>query len=45
MKQCGLGTGRTIRARAVLDDKYDEIFVSNHVENPIVTLANSVEMV
>jgi hypothetical protein len=36
---------RNFCASAILDGKHDEALVSNRIDNPIVTLANPIEMV
>ena len=32
-------------ASAILDGQYDEVFFSNRIDNPIIALANPIEMV
>ena len=36
---------RDFSASAILDDKHDKVLVSNRIDNPIVALANPIEVV
>ena len=36
---------RKFRASAILDGQHDEVFFSNRIDNPIIALADPIEMV
>jgi hypothetical protein len=36
---------RDFSSRAILDDKHDEILIPNRIDNPIIALANPIEVV